>query len=251
MQKKGLLIREGAAVKQPLWATISITSRLARFSLSYSDDAPKSAPSRLFLKIAKPDFNAALSARVWKNEVAFYTTVVGAMSAPATVRCYDAVYAPETGKAHLLIEDVSETHFQPEWPLPPSKLDCEHVMECMAQLHAWWWEHPRLGKDIGQLPTEEAFKVGIGETERRVHAFVDFLGDRLSVDRRKVYDKVLAALSRLFGQHRRRRLSERKAFTLVHGDATLWNFLYPHDADKDHVPCDWSTGILGGTEMPI
>jgi hypothetical protein len=252
LQKKGVL-HQGkvtAVHKQPLHATISLTSRLARFAVSYSDDAPTSAPSRVFLKVAKPDFDAALSARMWKNEVDFYTTVVGAMSAPATVRCYDAVYAAETGQAHLVIEDLSDTHFQPEWPLPPPKLYCEHVMECMAQLHAWWWEHPRLGEDIGQLPTEEAFKAGIGETERRVHAFVDFLGDRLSVDRRKVYDKVLAALPRLFGHHRRRRLRERKAFTLVHGDATVWNFLYPHDADKEHVRIiDWQAWRIGvGTD---
>jgi len=252
LKKKGVL-HQGkvtAVQKQPLRATISITSRLARFAVSYSADAPKSAPSRLFLKIAKPDFDAALSARVWKNEVDFYTTVVDAMSAPATVRCYDAVYAPETGKAHLLIEDVSDTHFQPEWPLPPPRLYCEHVMECMAQLHAWWWEHPRLGVDIGQLPTEEAFKAGKEDTERKIRAFVDFLGDRLSVDRRKVYDKVLAGLPRLLGHYRRRRLSERKAFTLVHGDASLWNFLYPLDSDMEQVRIiDWQAWHMGvGTD---
>src|SRR5258708_719496 len=177
LQKKGFLPqgRVTAVQKKPLRATISITSFLARFAVSYSDDAPQSAPSRLFLKIAKPDFDAALSSRVWKNEVEFYTTVVGAMSDPATVCCYDAAYAPETGKAHVLLADVSDTHFQPEWPLPPAQQYCEQVMECVAQLHAWSWEHPRLGKDIGQLPTEEAFKEGIGETERTVRAFLYFL----------------------------------------------------------------------------
>jgi len=252
LQKQGVLTqgKVTAVHKQPLRATISITSFLARFAASYSDDAPKSAPSRLFLKIARPDFDAALSARAWKNEVEFYTTVVNAMSAPATVCCYDAAYAPETGRAHVLLADVSDTHFQPEWPLPPPKLYCEKAVECVAKLHAWWWEHPRLGKDIGQLLTDEAFKEGIGETEKRVRAFVDFLGDRLSEDRRKVYDKVLAALPRLFGHHRRRRLSERKAFTLVHGDASLWNFLYPQDLDKEQVRIiDWQVWRIGvGTD---
>ena len=252
LQKKGVLTqgKVTAVQKQPLRATISITSFLARFAASYSDDAPKSAPSRLFLKIAKPDFDAALSARVWKNEVEFYTTVVAAMSDPATVRCYDAAYAPETGKAHVLLEDLSDTHFQPEWPLPPPKRYCEQVMECVAKLHAWWWEHPRLGKDIGQLPTDEAFKEGIEDIEKRVRTFVDFLGDRLSVDRHKVYDKVLAALPGLFGHHRRARLSERKACTLVHGDASLWNFLYPHDLDTDQIHIiDWQAWRMGvGTD---
>ena len=69
LQKKGFL-NQGkvtAVHKQPLRATISLTSRLARFAISYSDDAPTSAPSRVFLKIARPDFNAALSSGMWKN----------------------------------------------------------------------------------------------------------------------------------------------------------------------------------------
>jgi hypothetical protein len=47
LQKRGVL-HQGkvtAVQKQPLRATISITSRLARFAVSYSADAPKSAPS--------------------------------------------------------------------------------------------------------------------------------------------------------------------------------------------------------------
>ncbi len=124
LQKRGFL-NQGkvtAVHKQPLRATISLTSGLARFAVSYSDDAPKSAPLRLFLKIAKLDFDAALSARMWKNEVDFYTTVVAAMSAPATVRCYAAVYAPETGKAHLLRKQTGNGCGLPWTPRPGKSL---------------------------------------------------------------------------------------------------------------------------------
>lgn len=252
LQKKGVLTqgKVTAVQRKPLRATISITSFLARFAASYSDDAPKSAPSRLFLKISKPGFAAELSSRVGKNEVEFYTTVVDAMSDPATVRCYDAAYAPETGQSHVLLADLSDTHFQPEWPLPPTQQHCEAVMECMAKFHAFWWEHPRLGKDIGQLPTEGARQEGIADTHRRVRDFVDFLGDRLSVDRRQVYDKVLASLPSLWNRYRWARLSERKAFTLAHGDAHVWSFLYPRDAATGHVHIiDWQFWHIGvGTD---
>ncbi len=252
LQKKGFLPqgKVTAIQKKPLRATISITSSLARFAVSYSDDVPKSAPACLFLKIAKPDFDAALSARVWKNEVDFYTTVVEAMSDPATVCCYDAVYTPETGKAHVLLADLSDTHFQPEWPLPPTKLHCEQVMGCVAKLHAWWWEHPRLGTEIGQLPTAAARKAGIADTHRKIRDFIDFLGDRLSSDRRHIYDRILISLPEVWNRYRGTRLSERKAFTLVHGDAQAWNFLYPHDAVTGHVRIiDWQFWHLGvGTD---
>jgi hypothetical protein len=204
----------------------------------------------LFLKIAKPGFDAAVSARVGKTEVEFYTTVVHAMHDPATVRCYDAAYAPETGKSHVLLEDLSDTHFQTEWPLPPTQQHCEAVMECMATFHAFWWEHPRLGKDIGRLPTAEARKEGIVDTHRRVRDFIDFLGDRLSGDRRHAYDKILVSPPSFWDRHRGTRLSERKAFTLAHGDAHVWSFLYPRDAATDHVRIiDWQFWHLGvGTD---
>jgi hypothetical protein len=239
-----------AVQKIPSRSTISITFTLARLAVSYSDNAPPSAPTRLFLKFSKPGFDAALSASVGKNEVAFYTTVVHAMRGSATVHCYDAVYDPETGKSHVLLEDLSETHFQTEWPLPPIRQHCEAVMECLAQFHAFWWEHPRLGTEIGQLPTEEARKAGTADTHRRIRGFLDFLGDRLSVDRRQVYDKILTSLPGLWDRHRGTRLSERKAFTLVHGDAQVWNFFYPCDATTDHVRIiDWQFWHLGvGTD---
>ena len=250
LQKKGVL-NQGkvtAVHKKPSQSTI--TSIIARLAANYSDEAPKSAPSRLFLKISKPDFDPALSSTVGKNEVEFYTIVVDAMSDPSTVRCYDAAYAPETGKSHLLLADLSDTHFQTEWPLPPTQLHCEKVMDCIATFHAFWWEHSHLGKDIGELPTAEAVKENIRDFDKRGRNFVDFLGDRLSVDRRKVYEKVLAALPRLWGQHRWARLAERKAFTLVHGDAHFWSFLYPYDPDKDNVHIiDWQLWHIGiGTD---
>lgn len=250
LRKKGVLPQGQvtAVAKKPSQPTL--TSLIVRLEASYSDGAPTSAPARLFLKMAKPDFDAALSSTLGKTEVEFYITVADAMSDPSTVRCYDAVYAPETGKSHLLLADVTDTHFQTEWPLPPTQQHCEQVMECVAKFHAFWWEHPRLGKDIGTLPTDKALKESIGDAERKVHDFIDFLGDRLSVNRRQVYEKVLAGLPRLLSHHRGARLTARKTCTLVHGDAHFWNFLYPHDADKDKVHLiDWQGWGIGiGTD---
>ena len=234
----------------PSRSTISLTSTLARLAVSYSDNAPPSAPVHLFLKFSKPGFDATLSARVGKSEVEFYTTILNAMPDLSTVRCYDAVYDPETGRAHMVLEDLSETHFQTEWPLPPTQANCEAVIECLAQLHAGWWEHPRLGTEIGQLPTVEARKAGIADTHRRIRDFVDFLGDRLSRDRRQVYDKILTSLPGVWDRYRGTRLSERKAVTLVHGDAQAWNFFYPCDAATDRVRIiDWQFWHIGvGTD---
>jgi hypothetical protein len=34
------------------------------------------------------------------------------MNDPPSVACYDAAFSPDTGKSHLLLADLSKTHFE-------------------------------------------------------------------------------------------------------------------------------------------
>lgn len=163
------------------------------------------------------------------------------MIEPPLARCYEALYSPERREFHLLLDDLSETHLQLQWPLPPLKLQCEQIIDALAKFHAYWWEHPRLGKDIGEVFDEESLRDRIRETEKRGSYFMDFLGDRLSVERRKLYEKVLSSLPRLW-----KHLSDVKGLTIIHGDAHVWNFLYPRDPNKDKVRIiDWDSWTIG------
>ena len=245
LQKAGVLGQGHVTSVQQQSVETTSTSIIARLELNYSYDSPPSAPSRLFLKVSKPDL-ASEKFELGKREVTFYTTVVSAMSNPPVVRCYDAVYSPATGQSHVLIEDVSTTHFQPAWPLPPSQRDCEQVMDCMAQLHGFWWEHPRLGKGIGTLPTKEVFQNYLRDRERRFRSFVDFAGDRLSLERRALYEKVFATLPALWDRQRQGRRTEAAGLTLIHGDAHFWSFLYPRHPGKDTIRIiDWQAWRVG------
>jgi len=250
LQKKGFLphgevVRVQQKPPQPL-----ITSLITHLELSYSDDAPASAPARLFLKVAKPDLDPQISSQLGKNEVEFYNTTVAFMTDAPVVRCYDAVYGPETGQWHVLLEDVSDTHFQTEPPVPPSLPHCERVIECLAKFHAFWWEHPRLGQEIGKMLTEGSLQEILRDLEKQCVAFVDFLGDRLSLERRHVYEKVLAALPRLWGRYWRERFATGKGLTLIHGDAHLWSFMYPQNPTTHTIRIiDWqSWRIDSGTD---
>ena len=129
LQKQGFLPQGQVVTVRTEPSPPTITSLIVRLKLSYSDDAPKSVPSRLFLKFSKPDFDSDISARLGKKEVEFYNTVAKAVPDPPVARCYDAVYSSETGKFHLVLDDLSETHFQTEWPLPPSQLYCDSRWE--------------------------------------------------------------------------------------------------------------------------
>lgn len=250
LQKKGFLPQGKVARVQQKSPQPLITSLITHLELSYSDDAPPSAPTRLFLKVAKPDLDPQISSRLGKNEVEFYNATVALIPNPPVVRCYDAVYLPETGQWHVLLEDVSDTHFQTEWPLPPSQTYCEQVMECLAKFHAFWWEHPHLGHGIGELPTEMSFREIVRVIEKMVVGFVDFLGDRLSPERRKLYEKVLASLPHVWERYWRERVATGKGLTLIHGDAHLWSFMYPHNPDTHTIRIiDWqSWRIRRGTD---
>ena len=56
----------------------TLISAIARLRLEWSLDADEPVPSRLFLKMSRPDHNAKLAAGVLK-EVTFYDTVVALM----------------------------------------------------------------------------------------------------------------------------------------------------------------------------
>lgn len=210
---------------------LSVVSRL---EVGYSEGVPGFPPTKLFLKMAGPHLLKSVSFEPNSREVAFYRTIAPDMNDPPFIYCYDAAYS-ESGMSHLLLDDLSETHFQPEPPQPPSKSYCELAMDCLAQLHAHWWQHPRLGKDIGTLFDGDQLNAFVGELEKNVISFVGFLGDKLSAERRKIYDRLLSSSHKIWG-----RLTDRSGLTVTHGDAHWWNLLYPRDRDTDRVRLfDW------------
>jgi hypothetical protein len=216
-------------------------SLVAHLEVQYTGEASAALPARLFLKTSRPDLIAAAPLRGQK-EVAFYTRLAAAMPAPLVVRCYDAVYAPEAQKFHLLLEDVSTSHGQATvWPLPPVESQCVQAIDCLAQMHAHWWDHVGLAQDIGARPTAASIQHGLRWVEHTRPGFLDFLGDRLSRQRRAVYDQVLQVAPAL-----RQRLLADHGLTLVHGDAHVWNFLFPHHAETDTVRLiDWDAWSMG------
>ncbi|MDT4898951.1 MAG: hypothetical protein QOH25_4028 [Acidobacteriota bacterium] len=223
------------SVHNRLTKTLAL-SVVARLELQFSADAAASVPSSLFLKISRPDLPQALASELQGKEVEFYKAVAHVMPDPPFIRCYEAAYSPDSGRIHLLLDDLSETHFQTEPPLTPAQSYCELAVDCLIELHAYWWEHPRLGKDIGTLFAEQELKDFISATEKNIIKFIDFLGDKLSARQRKAYERILASSHQPW-----KHLTGAKRLTVIHGDAHWWNFLYPRDTSQ-YRTCmfDWS-----------
>jgi hypothetical protein len=235
LRRQGCL-DQGKVVAVEKAPTTTQTSVVSHLEITYSDDAPESAPPRLFFKMSKPDFRSNMYVSHGK-EVTFYNTLVLNMEDPPVVRCYDAVYSEETDQAHLLLEDLSGTHLQSNF-LPPLMTQCEQAIDSLAKIHAFCWENPQLGKEIGTFLNVQLF---IRAFEMSFPGFVDFLGDRLFASERQVYEKVLASLAVLWERYLQHRFAEGRALTLVHTDLHFGNFLFPKDSDGKLCIIDWES----------
>jgi hypothetical protein len=108
---------------------------------------------------------------------------------PALLR---AQWDAATGNWHLLLEDLTDTHAIPgEWPLPPTRAQCEHIVNAWSRFHAAWWDDLRLGVSIGTWldPDDAQLRV----FAERVDRFAERLGDRLSPERGDFYRRLLDA----------------------------------------------------------
>jgi hypothetical protein len=224
LRKNKILTRgKVISVNNKLTKKLSL-SVVFRLQISYSTDATPGAPAQLFLKLSSDS-----------KEVEFYNLVASQMDDPPFVRCYDAAYSSESGHYHLLLDDLSDTHFQTEPPFLPSPVECEKGVECLAKLHAFWWDDPRLGKEIGKLFDASELDAFLNDVENNVGRFIDSVGPRLSSKQIAIYERILRAKHRIWGH-----LTNPKGLTVTHGDAHWWNVLFPRNPDQHRAYLfDW------------
>jgi hypothetical protein len=154
LRQRGYL---GAAMVQTLSVTRvhTIQPRSISYSLAveYSSPLPE-APTHLYLKIPKPDADPALVAVEGEREVRLYQALASDQRELPVIPCYDAVYRPDQRAYHLLLDDLSTTHDQPRWHLTIADRYIMQTIDCLAQFHAYWWQHPRLTNGLATLPTK-------------------------------------------------------------------------------------------------
>ena len=230
LKAHGVLTR-GQVVAVHKQAIHANTATAALLNIDYSDEASPSAPQRLFVKLGQR-----------RIEVEFYNHIAPAMPESPAARCYEAVFSAKTGRSHLLFEDLSATHTAPEDELPPSLADTERLVDALAVFHAHWWHHPRLQGDIAAIAEDVPGHVA-GVARDGFPGFVDLLGDRLSTERRRLYERIVAAWPL---PSYTARLAACQAVTLVHGDTHYWNVLAPRDPAADRVRIvDWAVWHIG------
>ena len=203
-------------------------------TLDYSK--PIAAPARLVLKYSQPTRKTLVPET--GREVTFYNEIARQMDNGPAVRCFDASYSSSRGLVHLLLEDLSESHYgQRATHLPPTLAECREIIDALARLHASWWGRPPFELAGAYLVDAAEISRRVSENGARINAFAAMLGDRLSDRRRGFISDVLEAMPRLF-----LRLESADGMSVVHSDVHIGNFLYPRDADAHGVRIiDWQT----------
>jgi len=230
--------------------------------LHYSADAAPTAPPRVILKQNRQE---AWAIEAGRQEVTFYTLVRSLhASPPGIVPCYAAASDPQSGHSYLLFEDLSVTHQVPITRdqqisivdgVPPTA-SINAVVETLARMHAFWWEHP--------VRETDRFAVGYWSRnadrfeqyrQRRTRSWAGLMAKESAWfpdDVRALYDHVLEHLQRHWEQYLAPRFQAKRNLTLVHGDAYFANFLCPKRPGRGVTYLlDWQspTFDLGGYDL--
>jgi hypothetical protein len=215
---------------EPIIGPFGKSHQLTHLNVQYTESGSQELPTRYFLKFGKS-----------VKEAFFYNTIAKQMTFSPLLTCYHSSYNPQSDQVCLLLEDLSETHFQPEWPLPPSDDICFRIVQTLAQIHALWWQNPILARDFRPvIPPGRCWLDRRALAIEKLPSFLTFLGDRLSSPRKTVYEQLLASSSHIWeiptnGSHQ----------TLLHGDMHTWNVIYPRDPLGKLVFFDWNMWDIG------
>ena len=206
-------------------------SDLYQLQVTYSE--PVAIPTSFVLKLARrTEISSTTNQRRWK-EHEFYTQVAPVMDAPPVPQAFVAAYDADTQRSHLLLEDLTTTHWGIPAPFPPTPDQLRGAVDSLAQMHAQWWAH----EDLTSVTVErdgawiEAKSVG---AQHRLEAFLEDVGAYLPRAMVSAL-KIVAAAWPIILQH-----TVVMPLTVVHGDAHPWNFLSPSATDTGRTYLlDW------------
>lgn len=256
------VLRQGAVRTIEQEPTGAFNSATIRLSVRYSPDAPTDAPTRFILK---RNISEEWARAAGAEEVRFYTLVATLTDHPRiTVPCYAAAYDEDSGHSYLLLQDLSATHRPPITRdqqigivegVPPAG-SITGVVETLAQLHAYWWDHPLL--DAGQFAvgywsrTPEQFERYLQRRTTSWQRVIAREGSWLPEDMCALYEKMLAHLPSHWERYLKPRFQTRRHLTLTHGDAYFANFLCPEPpATGPTFLLDWQSPEvnIGGYDL--
>jgi thiamine kinase-like enzyme len=211
-----------------------LRSHTFRLRLDYEGPAGDAPPS-VILKKGHLD-SAGRPSYANRHEIAFYRDIAPALPERLVPRCFEVLEATDTSAWHLLLEDLTDSHFiATAWPLPPTLEQCESIVQAQARFHAAWWDNPRLGASVGSWRDTDAIDRDLRSFAEKFARFTDRFGEIMPPERRDLYQRLLDQAPRLLARYHSRR-----NLTIIHGDAHSWNVFLPRHGGGENVRLiDW------------
>jgi hypothetical protein len=91
------------------------------------------------------------------------------------------------------------------------------MLGALTRFHAGWWDDPRLGVSVGAWLDDSAMNQLLLKFAKLYESFADRLGDRLSPDRRDIYERFIAWAPRQLGASLRAAISRSFTATPISG----------------------------------
>jgi hypothetical protein len=228
---------EGRVVAVEARGSGAFNSNTSFLRLTYSNEAPRSAPLNLVLKRNIPD---SWSVEAGAVEVSFYNLVASRPGHPqVTVPCYAASYDPVSGDSYLLLQDISATHAVPVTRDQqigivdgvPAQAAIDAVVDTLARLHAYWWNQTRRNLDTVAYGywNRDTERFGL-YLQRRSAGWASLRAEEsawLPGETIALYEQVIAKLPGYWNMYLKDRFLSGHNLTLVHGDAYFANFMCP------------------------
>ena len=220
----------------------TITSFVHFLELNFSTDAQTEPPSpEIVVKIPKHTDEFKLWGR---QEAKFYSIIAENMIEMPIPTCYDAVFSEETGLSHIILENISKTHVGLSYfsDFPASKRHFEKAIDCLAEMHAFWWDH----KNLKELSKQTRGPLSLFLTtvkKEALQSFLEDVGDQMSDNRKSLLKTIFS----FYPQAVQERITK-KNLTLIHSDAHLGQFFYPKDMDNEKykaILSDWQCWNIG------
>jgi hypothetical protein len=224
-------LREGGILTNAAIAAVEVntsdaaTGDSARVVLKYSNSQLNRGPASVIVKICPLE-----------NETAFYRHIASTLPNAYLVPAYATDFCRDDSIGYLILEDLSSTHRLLPINTLPTADETLAAVSALAELHATWWDHPDLEGNIGAVAADIPGLLFAGASDNFA-SFVNEGSDDLPAIHRSLFESLLSRSGTQLSEG----LNRKRHRSIVHGDAHMWNVLFPREPQRHSVVWfDWA-----------
>lgn len=212
----------------------SSNSNTAIIKIKYKDNPSNNYPTSFFIKFCRQDDRFIVD-----SEYLYYTEDYKGLENAPLPKCLDAEFSKEKNSYHILLEDLSQTHYSNK-DIPPTRQHTFNVTKELAKLHACRWTNKS---------TSLQNEIKISE---QINKYIEHISNGLLPIIKSVKSEFtqesIDRIERIFQFHPQKmkeRAKNTTGMTLIHGDPNPSNILSPNNPNGktyiiDRQPFKWS-----------